>query len=393
MHNNARFDVNIKENMELYVKCVINFDTPITEFVFSLSNLLTVNYIQSKSSIEWEISREYEPQWSHRSNEFRVFSETPFSEIEIAYYGEISGWCNVIENRRIALSTYSAWYVFETSIPIDCIFYMKDMEDYHIINARYDNIEKAWIYGETNHNTGNIIALKKGKYFVEASNGIEYFYLNEAENKYAKAFIFHYKDIIAYYSTLFGNADIKKLNIVSIDREGENVGGAYFRNELVVIDKMIISNDDDVINQNAIRFLGHELGHYWFFGADTSTWEDWLNETGAEWALLSFANSVGKGEIFEKQLSYAEENYKDTPIIKSEDLKRPNTGVHTRGVALFHSIYLKYGIEKINDILKILANLENTTTEEFLLNLREKIGNEIPEIIEMGLKIEDYSKL
>ncbi len=393
MHSNAKFIVNIGEDMELCVKCVVTFDKPITEFIFSLSKLLTVDCIQSKSDTKWEISKEWKPEWAYESNEFRVSSKTPFSEISIDYHGVISGWCNVIEERKIALSMYSAWFIFETSIPIKHIFHLQNMEDYYIVNGRYDNHEKAWIYGETNHDIGNIIALKKGQYFVESTNGIAYFYLNKAEKQHAKAFIFFYNDIIEYYSKLFGNIDMKNLSIVSIDRKGEDVGGAYFRNELVVIDKITISNDIDVINQLAIRVLGHELGHYWCTGADTSTWEDWLNETGAEWALLSFAHSVGKNDIFEKQISCARENYKDTPIIKTEDLKRPDTGVHTRGVVLFYHIYCKYGIEKINNILKILANLKNNTTEEFLLILREKIGDDIAEIIEKGLKTEDFDKL
>ncbi len=392
MSNNANIFVSFGDGEKaLIVKCLITFDVPVMDFRFSLSTLLTIDSITTETTSEWKIIKEWQPQWQHKSNEIEVSSKTPIYKLTLEYHGCISGWCNIIEERRIALSSYSAWMISETSIPVKCLLKMEDMEDYFVVNARYDTSEKVWIYGETNHDIGNIIALKKGHYNVESTGNFNFFYLNEAEKPYADAYVLYYDYIMRYYSSLFGERDIDKIDIISLDIEKS--GGAYFRKELIVIGKINISNDKEIIKQSTIGLLGHELGHNWFTGAETTTWEDWLNETGAEWAVLLYIISLNDKEFLEKHLSWAKEKYKDTPVIKSEDLKRPSEGVHIRGVMMFYEIYLKYGIETVTTILEVLANLTAHTTANFLSTLKSKIGNEIPEIIEKGLTIKDYTEL
>jgi len=181
------------------------------------------------------------------------------------------------------------------------------------------------------------------------------------------------------------------MSIVSLGLETGS--GAYFRKELMVIDKIDVSEDKEKIRQSVIGLLGHELGHNWFTGADITTWEDWLNETGAEWAALLYILSLNEKEFFENHISKAKENYKDTPVIKSLDGKRPNDGVHTRGVMMFYEIYREYGIEVITTILKGLIELNKHTTENFLVELKNKIGSDIPNKIEQSLTMKDYTEL
>ena len=392
MPGNATVFVNFEDREKaIIVRCIVSFDAPLTDFRFSISTLLTLEKISADADMEWKIAKEWQPQWQHKSNEIEVKSKTPMRELTIEYHGRVSGWCNIIEERRIALSAYSAWTISETSTPIDFIFKIADMEDYFIVNARYEPSEKVWIYGETDHDTGNIIALKKGRYHVASTGNFNFYFLNEAERVYAENYTHYYDEIMKYYSSVFGKKDIDKIDIVSLDIE--KGGGAYFRKELIVIDKIHISDDIDKIKQSTITLLGHELGHNWFFSADTATWEDWVGETGAEWAALIYILSLGDKEFFESHLSWAKEKYKDTPVIKSPDAKRPADGVHIRGVMMFYEIYLKYGIETIITMLKILAELKDKTTANFLAEIKNKIGDDIPAKIERGLTAKDYTGL
>jgi hypothetical protein len=392
MSNNADVFVSFGEGEKsLIVKCIITFDTPITDFRFSLSTLLTIDNVSTNTDSEWKIIKEWQTLWQHKCNEIEVSSKLPMQKLTIEYHGRISGWCNIIEDKRSALSIYSAWTIFETSIPLKFIFKIEKMEDYLIINARYDVSEKLWIYGETDHDIGNIIALKNGRYHVENMGNFNYYYLNEAEKAYADNYTFYYNEILKFYSSVFNEKTINKINIVSLGLEEGD--GAYFRKELIVIDKINISEDKDAIRKNTISLLGHELGHNWFKGADITTWEDWLNETGAEWAALLYILSLNDKEYFESHLSWAKEKYKDTPVIKSPDSKRPDEGVHIRGVMLFYEIYCKYGAETILKILQILADLKEVKTNNFLSELRGKVDEKIPELIERGLTIKDYTEL
>ena len=398
MSNRAEVFVNFGDgDRALNVECVIIFDSPVTDFRFSLSTLLKIDRVSANTDSEWKIIKEWQPQWQHKSNEIEVSSKTPMEILTIAYHGRIEGWCNIIEERRIALSAYSAWTISETSLPVKFLFKIENMENYFILNARYDAAEKTWIYGETDHDVGNIIALKKGHYQVANAGNFNFYYLNEAEKAYADNYIYYYGEIIKYYSSVFGKRDMKKIDIVSLDFE--KGGGGYFRKELVVIEKTHISEDKNEIREHTISFLGHELGHNWFTGADTTTWEDWLNETGAEWAALLYILSLGDKEFFDKHIIQLNENehYLKTPVIKPFDLKRPAWGVHIRGVMMFHEIYLKYGAETMLKILQALNGLKNTgrevTTDYFLSELSAKFDNEIPNLIARGLTMNDYSDL
>ncbi|MHC1695412.1 MAG: hypothetical protein AB9835_09120 [Eubacteriales bacterium] len=382
--------VNTKEKT-ISVKCVIKFSDEIKTFSFSLSTLMTVDSITSDTQIHWENTREWQPQWQHRSNEINITAVLPIKEICIVYHGGVAGWCNIIEENRIALSPYSAWTISETTTRIDYTFKIEGMEDYFILNARYDNSERLWIYGETEHESGNIIALKKGQYFLMNSGAMNYYYMNPDEKTYADMYAHYYEDIINFYNYTFAKKDIKNLNIVSLNIE--KGGGAYFRKELIVIDKAHITQDISLIKKNTVSLLAHELGHNWFAGADTSSWEDWLNETGAEWAALLYILSQNDKALFDEKIGWLEENYRVYPIIKPEDIKRPVDGVHSRGVMLFYEIYKRYGCEVLLVILKELANLSQPTTEELLQILINKVDTNIIHIIRQGLKAQDYSVL
>ena len=381
----------------LNVKCVIIFDNPVTDFRFSLSTLLKIDGVSSNTDSEWKIIKKWQPQWQYESNEIEVVSKMPMQELTIEYHGRIIGWCNIIEEKRIALSAYSAWTVSEPSLPVKFLFKLKNMEDYFVINGRYDATQKLWIYGETDHDEGNIIALKKGHYNVDGTGNFNFYYLNEAEKPYADNYIYYYDDIMKYYSSVFGKRDMKKIDIVSLDFE--KGGGGYFRKELVVIEKTHISEDKNEIREHTISFLGHELGHNWFTGADTTSWEDWLNETGAEWAMLLYILSLDEKDFFEKHIMQIKgnEDYVNTSVIKPLDLKRPAGGVHTRGVMMFYEIYLKYGTETMLKILQVFAGMKETgkeiTTDYFLSELRIKVDNEISKLIERGLTMNDYAEL
>ena len=381
----------------LNVKCVIVFDTPVADFRFSFSTLLTIDRISADTDSEWKIARKWQPQWQHESNEIEVLSQTSMRELTIEYHGRIDGWCNIIEERRIALSAYSAWTVSEPSLPVKFLFKLENMEDYFIVNGRYDSTERIWVYGEADHDEGNIIALKNGHYHVANAGSFNFYYLNEAEKAYADNYIYYYADIIKYYSSAFGKRDMKKIDIVSLDfAEG---GGGYFRRELVVIEKTYISEDKNEIEEHTVSFLGHELAHNWFTGASVLSWEDWLNETGAEWAALLYILSLGNENFLEKRIMHLKEleDYLNTPVIKPADLRRPEGGVHTRGVMMFYEIYREYGAETMLKILQVLANLRTTgkelTTDCFLSELEAKVDDKIAYAIKRGLTMNDYADL
>jgi len=103
--------------------------------------------------------------------------------------------------------------------------------------------------------------------------------------------------------------------------------------------------------------------------------------------------SINDQALFSGNLLWVRDNYKNTPVIKSPDLKRPADGVHFRGTMLFYELYNHYGAETIKTLLQTLANLNDKTTANLLSQLRQTLDQTIPDLIERGLTTKDYSEL
>ncbi len=374
-----------------YVTAIYSFIVPVSEFRFSLSSTMSLGSIAADKAVNCSVAKEWKPRWAFKSKEYVVSGGAPFSALTVTYHGGVEGWCNIIEERRTALSSYSAWCPFELSVPCESTYRLPNMEDYTIINARYDNAEKLWIYGSEGYDEGNIIALRNDGLYTESVGGFAFYYLNEAEKPFADCHSQSYGKIMDYYTAVFPPNPIKKMSIVPLDFPSG--GGAYFRAGLMVIEKA--SEDHSTMCDDVICLHGHELGHNWFFNANTTTWEDWLNETGAEWALLLYLLHCGNNTLFAKKIEQVNQNYKDTETIKPAIGElRPYTGVHIRGVALLYKIYKRFGSETILTILQTLAELQYpATTDDLLPALRIKLGNDVPSIIQRGLSMTDYEEL
>ncbi len=376
---------------EIFVICEIRFAKPISSFTFSINSLLNIDSIISDSECTYSKSREWNPTFRALSQEIMVSIKAPTMYLAISYHGKICGWANIVEETRIALSSYSAWFPQETSEVLSINVLLQNMDNYFVLNAQYDDLKKEWKYGDNEHDRGNIIALKSGCYYETQIGNFTFYYINEKENRIANYLTLYYKDIIQYYSQLFGKRELSKFDVVSLGKSG---GGAYFRKELVVCERFDYHLDDERQMQiDVASLLAHELGHNWFSGANVDSWEDWLNETGATWASLLYALHCGNNDLFSDILKWPKESFAKAPPIKTIDGSRPTSGVHERGTIMFYELFKHYGKECIILILRNFLELEDKTTDNLLSSLSNKIGNEIPEIIKRGLTITDYSML
>lgn len=176
--------------------------------------------------------------------------------------------------------------------------------------------------------------------------------------------------------------------------------GAYYRGNLIVAG--IAPEDFHMLEQIPEGFplteedyrlwlkyttFTHELGHVWFCHADTNSYEDWLNETGAEWSSLLFLLHKGEQELFQKFYSIREYEHKvNAEAIKPKDRHRPNA-VHGSGVVLFHMIYEKYGKDTVVGLLRILSEMGKQATDDFLIHVENKLRKDIADFIKDRLEI------
>jgi hypothetical protein len=173
----------------------------------------------------------------------------------------------------------------------------------------------------------------------------------------------------------------------------ERCSGAYFRKGIIVFDRLPEVDSKDRCRY-AVSWLGHELGHSWFSGADTNSWEDWLNETGAEWSCLLFVLEHFGAGMFDELMALHLQNYKGTPTIRPAGTdKRPTGGVHDRGVVLFYLIARRFGYNIVKRILQLLTALPKFTTADLLSAMRRDTSREVVEaadIIDCNLTSDEY---
>lgn len=96
------------------------------------------------------------------------------------------------------------------------------------------------------------------------------------------------------YSEWFGNAAAHELTIILNPRED---GSSYSRPGYVSL-----AFSKDPLQLNHLMFnLAHEVAHFWWVGAPGGTWENWLNESFAEYSALMYVRNT-EGETAFKAL-------------------------------------------------------------------------------------------
>lgn len=194
------------------------------------------------------------------------------------------------------------------------------------------------------------------------SDNVTLYYFGKMNQQAVLPYFENYNKIVEYYTHLYGNSKLNNTNIVILSKDN-NYGG-YFRKSLIVFGG--IQEDHDGI----VHLLAHEIAHSWCQGAKTDSWEDWLNETFAEWSALLYElevpNNINK---FEEVILEKEAKFQHKPI-KTEDLSRPSD-VHDNGVYRLYKLYCLHGKEAIKNILRAFDSLDIKTTDNLILKLKE----------------------
>lgn len=297
-------------------------------------------------------------------------------EITLNYKGSVSGWHNKISNNYVALNYYSAWYPIIDGYDMNCnkTVHIKNLRDFTIINSKFINDE--WVYTSRDFDC-NIIALKGWSKIREEIDRVNLnIYFEGNKNNEINHLQYAFIKIINYYSSLLGSV-FNKEETYNIVISKVDMGG-YCRKGLIVLSEL----PDDMIEVDA--FLAHECGHIWSVGADTTTWEDWLNETFAEILSLYYIKEEYGQDVYDRKMYKIREIARNLPPIYSESLVRPD-GVHFKGTYLMHKLSKKFSEETVIKIARIFVSMEEKTTKNLILEVENKISEEVSRYIEDNL--------
>ena len=230
-----------------------------------------------------------------------------------------------------------------------------------MIGAEYLEEKDVWLYRQTSEIDCNIIGVCKEKYFVMEDEELSLFYPDERMRDKVEPYYRGYHEIAEFYRSFYGNDKMGKMTLFFLPDIGEDFGG-YKRDGLIVFTAV----KADI--PSALHHIAHELAHSYAMGADCYSWEDWLNETHAEWSALLY--ELEKDEaFFEPCLAKTRERYGDRKLAFKENGEEHQEFVHEAGVLVYEKIYRRYGADSIRTILRTFDHLSEKSTAKLLETL------------------------
>ena len=194
--------------------------------------------------------------------------------------------------------------------------------------------------------------------------------------------------IIQHYNKWFPK---KHTNICLIETK-RKTGGGYARIGGVVLSKI---NQDLYYSKTIayMRYFAHEFAHLWWFKAQTNSWEDWLNESFAEYSAFMVLREIYGQETFITKLEKKKENLEGTPPIwnfnrNNAEQKTVREALYNKGPVLLFDLEQKIGKEQFIKLCKNLLENDITTTSKFLEILKKENGKTVALWFENKLKTE-----
>lgn len=187
--------------------------------------------------------------------------------------------------------------------------------------------------------------------------------------------------ILERFSGWFGPTRPTDFTLIESPRsEGES----YSRRGLVVLNGI---NELEYLGQREayLRYLAHEAAHVWWWEAPNHTWEDWLNESFAEYsALLAIRERFGQ-ETYERFLDRKRERVQQA--VPSANFERADTStqekraaaeriLYDQGPLLLHELAERLGYSRFLELCRARLWSGVTTTAHLLDLLGELEGPE-----------------
>jgi len=177
---------------------------------------------------------------------------------------------------------------------------------------------------------------------------------------------------------------------ITLAESRREAGGGYAREGLLVLGDLTRRSSPEEF-PNLLRYLAHETAHFWWSRAPSDSWEDWLNESFAEFsALLVLRHRIGNIE-FRERLARKEEAAERAPPIWGFDRSDASAAneatavLYDAGPVLLHQLSERISEPRFLDWCRALAARDVRSTTEALAVLREREGEEVAAWLESRL--------
>jgi hypothetical protein len=295
----------------------------------------------------------------------------------------IAGWAKSFSEDWIELGFYTAWYpVHNESKEFTSIITISIDDDFKVsgsgIVTKDGNTWKIIHHWPVFDNV--IIAAKdlKSKKIGGDEIDLEFVYTKFPEKDLDSVTVIC-QEIYEFYSSIFGKQENAYLKYVLNPLKGR---GGYSRTKFVSIK---VSG----YNQYLKEGLAHEMAHFWWNNAITTTWDDWLNEAFAEYSMLIYLREKDTKETFNNKIIQYKEWIKNSLPIWGVDRETPEayTALYNKGSLILMEFEEKLGTDNFYLFLRTLLINKISTTADFLNLVEMELSKEYKVWFENKLKM------
>lgn len=379
------YDIDLEIDTEkqlLYSNVKMNFHCNIPSvniLNFYIYKDIEVEEIKCDRTISYDVGKEI-ADWSpfiKKSKLIKILFDQPLSKnenvnIEFKYKGSINIIAPYGENRLtkdwVELGIYTPWFpLYEKIEQAYFNVNIKMGDEYKVINSKKTR-DYSTIHQLTPQLDCSIIASKCFSSIVDNFENVKLnvYYTKDKHKDVAKK-ISNYSSMILNKYKQFGKTDSQELSIAIVPRE---VGGGYCRPGLIVLPP-----NDKIKNEvDYFKYLAHELAHLWWCNYKIiNTWEDWLNESFAEFSALLAVREIFGEEEFNRKISIYTQSTKDLPPIKNLDRGHDKAYevLYKKGPLVLNELKVNIGKEKFRTLLNEVYINNIDTTDKFLDKLCE----------------------
>jgi aminopeptidase N len=139
-------------------------------------------------------------------------------------------------------------------------------------------------------------------------------------------------------------------------------GGGYARKGFIVLPP------EEKPDEESFRYIAHEIAHLWWMHAPSASWEDWLNESFAEYSALMALRERFDDKTFREFLGRKGERIKDLPPIlglRREDEKAFDV-LYNKGPLILSKLESRVGKQSFIRILREWSARKVRLTSEFM---------------------------
>ena len=198
-------------------------------------------------------------------------------------------------------------------------------------------------------------------------NGVTVYYILESDAIKAKNVAIMCVALIRYYTQLFGELQSSELSVVITPR---TEGGGYGREGLIVL-----STDfsEELYAEDILGYLAHEIAHLWWHHAPINTYEDWLNESFAEYSRMIACKKRFGEAWYEKRLAKYKETYNTTPPIIGLDRNDPQAFdvLYKKGTAILCDTFRDLSTNMLTNMFHAIHYQRIASTDALILNIEE----------------------